>query len=62
MQNPTSQTQSSRSTLILIALALSLFFSAGAVVKSFFFTPRIAYVNTSKLMIGSSEASKPLGL
>jgi outer membrane protein len=58
MQNSTSKSQSSRSALIIFALALSFLLSISAVVKSFFFTPRIAYVSTGKLMIGFSEASK----
>jgi outer membrane protein len=63
MQNQTTQqstqTQSNfNSKSLAIAIAISILLSSGAAVKSFFFTPRIAYVNTGKLMIGFSESNK----
>jgi len=43
---------------LVIVVILSLLLSGGAAVKSFFFIPHIAYVNTNKLLVGFSEAAK----
>lgn len=63
MQKSTSQHSpkvqvSYNPNLFAIAIAISLLLSFGVAVKSFFFTPRIAYVETAKLMVGFSEAAK----
>jgi Skp family chaperone for outer membrane proteins len=49
----------SSATTIIIAIAVALFLSIAAIfVHSYFFIPRIAYVDTNKLMIGFSEANR----
>jgi len=64
MQNPTpalQPTNHSKPKLpLLLSLCLCLFLSISATlaITYFFLTPKIAYVNTGKLIIGFSEANK----
>ena len=49
---------SNSQSFLVVLVIICIFCSAGALIKSIFFIPHIAYVNTGKLMIGFSEANK----